>query len=896
MSDAGLAELKEIFHSARELETDAQRALLDEACGTNSELRREVELLLESHRAAGEFIAAPPAQLAAELFGTRQHSDVGRVIGQYRLLECVGSGGMGAVYRAERADRQFEMQVAIKLIKRGMDTDAVLHRFEHERQILASLDHPNIARLLDGGTTDDGLPYFVMEYIKGERIDRYAEQHRLSVTARLELFRQVCGAVSYAHQQLVVHRDLKPSNVLVTPEGTPKLLDFGIAKLIQLGDGADALATLTIFPAMTPEYASPEQLDGGHATTLSDVYSLGAVLYELLTGQPPRRLQNRSAQEIAKALTSTHIERPSSVVARSDDARPLRGDLDNIVLMAMRTETARRYRSVEQFSEDIRRHLVGRPVVARRDTLSYRAGKFLQRNQLAVAASVLLLATLIGGIVATAAQARRARMEEQRARAEQARAERRFNEVRKLANSVLFDYHDAIKNLPGATKVRERLVKDALDYLDSLASEAHGDPALQRELAAAYERVGDVRGGAGGNLGDDVGALDSYAKAFAIREAIVAADSTNAEARHELANNHQKIGSALLGTKETSKGIEHLQKALALYLDLTQEQPANDTLKLDLVVAYDSLGSALDMRGDLAGALEQFRAALAICEPPAASSAHDQRFRRALWRTQRRIADMLFFQADLAGALEMNSKALAVGEGLIADDPINTEHRRALIDTYKDAGRYLSKSDKAAALENFRKAVALEEELLAADPANATIRKDLGFTHKRIADFAANAQDNAEALQHFSKAREIYEKAAADAPTDLASRFRVATCGAGLSAMQARLGDVAAAQQGCRNAIGVLGEISEDPTNSHHRHLRAEAHEYLGYAYRAVAESPGASASQRKERMEAAREMFQQTLAILDDLRQRGALQESDGWPESIAAELAKCDAALAKE
>jgi serine/threonine protein kinase len=241
--------LKDIFHAARELPAAERPAYLERACGADEPLRREIEALLESDRAADRFIADPPADLAVELFGGAQtHLDVGRNIGQYKLLECIGSGGMGAVYLAERADRQFQMQVAIKLIKRGMDTDLVLRRFQHERQILASLEHPNIARLLDGGSTEDGVPYFVMEYIKGHRIDRYAEEHRLPISERLDLFRQVCGAVSYAHQHLVVHRDLKPSNILATPAGIPKLLDFGIAKIIQPNDSTETLQTMTAVP------------------------------------------------------------------------------------------------------------------------------------------------------------------------------------------------------------------------------------------------------------------------------------------------------------------------------------------------------------------------------------------------------------------------------------------------------------------------------------------------------------------------------------------------------------------------------------------------------------------------------------------------------------------------
>src|SRR3954469_6295871 len=240
----------------------SERPQLLEAIG-DAELRREVESLLHAHNQAGAFLDEPDQFFSIGSFDGETLSP-GQGIDRYRIIREIGRGGMGAVYLAERADQQFEKQVAIKLIKRGMDTDQVLRRFQHERQILASLEHPNIARLLDGGTTDDGLPYFVMEYIKGERIDSYAEQQQLSIRARLELFRQVCGAVSYAHQNLVVHRDLKPSNILVTTEAVPKLLDFGIAKIIQASDEPEALATMTIMPAMTPEYASPEQIEGAH--------------------------------------------------------------------------------------------------------------------------------------------------------------------------------------------------------------------------------------------------------------------------------------------------------------------------------------------------------------------------------------------------------------------------------------------------------------------------------------------------------------------------------------------------------------------------------------------------------------------------------------------------------
>jgi len=648
---------------------------------------------------------------------------------------------------------------------------------------------------------------------------------------------------------------------------------------------------------MTPEYASPEQIEGAPATTLSDVYSLGAVLYELLAGRPPYRLKNRSPQEIGKAIGTVQIEKPSAAVSRPEDARRLRGDLDNIVRMAMRKEAVRRYRSVEQFSEDLRRHLAGRPVVAQPDTLSYRSAKFLRRNRLGVSAAALLFLTLVGGIVATTWQAHKARLHEQRARAEQARAERRFNEVRKLANSVLFDYHDAIKALPGATKVRERLVKDALNYLDSLAGEAHGDPDLQRELAAAYERVGDVRGGeSSGNLGDIAGARESYAKALTIREALVAVNPGDVQARRDLASSHQKIGYLLLGTGDASIGVEHLRKALTLYLDLTREQPADSDLHLELADTCNKLGSAMRERGDLVGALEQYRAAVTICEKLAASHPRDQRYRRALWTSHEGIATVFYLQKDVAGAIEANSKALALGEALIAGDPINADYRRALVLNYRNGGDYRRLSDPRGALEYFRRAVALDEELLAADQANALTRKELGYLHKRIADFLANLEDGPQALLHYRKALEIFEKVVTDAPADLISQYLVATCRAGVAQGEARLGEVDPALQECRKAIALLGEITEDATNARQRYNRAQAYENLGFAYLALAASPKASANETTQRMSAARDMFQQGLNVLDDLRSRGILNAHDEvWANGIAAEVARCDTALGK-
>ena len=672
----------------------------------------------------------------------------------------------------------------------------------------------------------------------------------------------------------------------------PKLLDFGIAKILQ-EDGAP-LATLTGQRLMTPEYASPEQARGERVTTASDVYSLGVLLYQLLTGQSPYGPITPHSTDFAKVVNETQPKKPSTVLSGIENPQSairnpkfLRGDLDNIVLTALRKEPERRYQSVEQFAEDIRRHLENRPVLARKDTSGYRAAKFVRRNKAALAAAAVLLLVLVGGIIATSWQA-------QKARAAQARAERRFNDVRALANSVLFDYHDAIRDLPGATKVRERLVKDALKYLDGLAGEAQGDPALQRELAAAYERVGDVRGGViSGNLGESSGAIESYTKALEIREALVARNRSDMQARRNLISIHQKLGFALLRTSEESKGFEHTQKAFTLCLDLVRDQPADEEAQFDLAGARNRLGTALSNRGDRVGALEQLRAALAVGEKLVESQPGNLRYRRRLWTTHDFIAAALFMQNDIAGAIEANRKAVALAEGLVAEDSLNVDYRRLLVSASRDAAEYRKSTDKRGALEYYRRTAALGEEILAADSANASARTDLAYDYKKSADLLVELADDSQAHLLFRKALEIYEQAAASAPTDLILQFIAVTCRGGVARMQARLGEVNPALEECRKATALLEKITGDQTG----HVgRAQALEYLGYAYVAVAQSSKASASESRQHMSTGRDLLRQALGIIDDARKaEGDLGINEEWAREVAAEIARCDAALAK-
>lgn len=418
--------LTALFNAAAELPPAERPPFLDKACADDAELRVEVERLMAAESRAGGFIEIPALQGGARLdVDSHEAALVGRRLGPFRIVREIGRGGMGAVYLAERMDGLFEQRVAIKLVKRGMDSDLVLKQFSAERQILASLDHPHIARLLDGGTSEDGQPYFVMEYVEGERIDAYADARHLSVPERLRLFLKVCEPIAYAHRRHVVHRDVKPVNILVTSEGVPKLLDFGIAKVFQPG-ADEPTSPGTGLRLLTPEYASPEQAQGGPVAAPSDVYSLGVVLYELLTGRSPYRPRSRDPLDVFEAVRTGDPERPSTAVthaaatapdtlrrpgiesnralamnAPNADAirRQLRGDLDTIVLMALRKEPDRRYASVELLADDVQRHLDGLPVRARREGAGYRVRKFAQRNRVAlVAAGAVGIAALMLGM------------------------------------------------------------------------------------------------------------------------------------------------------------------------------------------------------------------------------------------------------------------------------------------------------------------------------------------------------------------------------------------------------------------------------------------------------------------------------------------------------------------
>jgi serine/threonine protein kinase len=612
-------EIKDKLHEALQLEPMRRAVYLAEAGATDPDLQRELESLIAFHEPTGtDFLNTLWAQATSVVPPQEGHEDfLGQRVGSYQIAGLIGVGGMGEVYRAFRADDEYKKQVAIKLVRAGQSSALVVNRFKNERQILASLDHPNIARLLDGGTTQNGVPYFVMELIEGHPIDQYCDTNKLSIAERLKLFVQVCSAVQYAHQHLVIHRDIKPSSILVTSEGVPKLLDFGIAKILEEGaDVAQLDPTLTLFRVLTPGYASPEQVQGTTITTSSDIYSLGVVLYVLLTGRSPYQMSKPTAEDITRAVCEVEPEKPSSVVRRAiSDGKDtgqntpayfatlregsieklsnrLRGDLDDISLMALRKERQRRYASVDHFADDIERHLASLPVLARKDTWGYRTSTFVRRHRLGVAATCAVGLTLLIALIVTIGANRDTRRQADLARTERARAERRFNDVRQLSNWMIFDLPGAIHPLPGSVTAEKILYDHGLKYLDSIAAEGEGDPSLQRELAAGYKALGDAQGFPyGGNLGDLSAALASYRKSLRIREQLVKSDRSYIADQIDLAKVYRTIGALLNRIGDARGAQENAHKALEIIRPLAESPQENTNVLHEYGVILLTLAS-----------------------------------------------------------------------------------------------------------------------------------------------------------------------------------------------------------------------------------------------------------------------------------------------------------------
>jgi tetratricopeptide (TPR) repeat protein len=743
------AQMEKIFLDAADLPREQQADFLDRACGDDLELRAEVQSLLDSDRKSGEKITRAVEDEAQSLFGLSPI--IGSRLGAYRVVREIGRGGMGAVYLAVRDDDQFQKNVAIKLVKRGMDTSEVLSRFRHERRILAGLDHAYIARLIDGGTAPDGRPFFVMDYVEGQPIDTYCRDQALSIPDRCRLFLKVCEAVSHAHRNLVVHRDLKPGNILVAPDGTPKLLDFGVAKLLDTGSDPNLTVTGMQARLITPQYASPEQVMGRPVNTSTDVYSLGSVFYELLTGSCAQHLDSTSPEEIERVICLQEVPPPSAAKAG------VPADLDNIVLMAMRKDPARRYQSVDQFADDIRRYLAGRPVIARKDSMAYRAGKFIRRNRLMIAAASLVVASLVGGIVIATFQARR--------------AERRLTQMVELANRSLFDVHSAIERLPGATSARREIVKTTLAFLENLSKDVGRDDDLRLSLATAYWRLGDVQGYAHKpNLGDMKGALASYKKSAEFLEPLRSRRPNSPDVLRQVTDTYQHMGSVLGEMGDVPGMVSAYENALPSVQLLARLQP-NDVESNEAVgVFYNDLALALQYTDPkranayarqhlslIPGLLKKFPGDDAIADEAAVAHAT--------------MSGLLSRTGDDGQALEEARTSATIREGVAARHPNDVFRLRLLMIAYGHVGDHLGSpfilnaTDPKAAREYFDKCVVIARQIIKADPQDRTARFDLANALLRQGAAEVPGGNRADSLAILRESAEILDSLAYEDPS-----------------------------------------------------------------------------------------------------------------------------------
>ncbi|MEM7583610.1 MAG: serine/threonine-protein kinase [Acidobacteriota bacterium] len=723
MDSARWLRVEELFHDALDQPEAARRQWLAEACGEDSELHEEVASLLASGEDSERVEQA--VRGGFELAAAIPQGDTVANIGPDRVIREVGRGGTGVVYLAER-EGEVRQRVAVKVIKRGMDTDEILDRLRRERQILADLEHPNIARLIDGGSTADGRPYFAMELVTGETLEAYCDRHRLSIEQRLRLFVEVCSAVQYAHQKLVIHRDLKPSNILVTAEGMPKLLDFGIAKLLA---PTEHTRTATGLQLLTPEYASPEQLRGQALTTATDVYSLGVVLYRLLTGRPPYRLSGQARGEMERLVCTAEATRPSNAttapLAEEDSpeelasrratrapalARRLRGDLDNIVLMAMRKEPERRYPTVGQLAEDVERHLELRPVRARPSSFSYRMGKWARRYRAAVVAGGLAVTSLIGGLIATVHQARVAERHRQHAEEQTVRAE--------TVSSFLIELFRLAD--PGEARGNEVRAREILDRGAAKIEQLAGQEAVQSQLLSTMGQVYK-------NLGLYRPSAALYEQAVDVRREI-AAGSEDVEVARSLAE-HADV---LLELGELDRAEEQLEQAL-----ITQRRELGERHP-DVATSLDVLGVVRFSRGDLEGSGQLFEQAVQMREELLGERDADTA------RSLNNLASVRFQSGALAEAETLFRRATEILRELEGDAHPDTIYYRSNLATVLFAS-----GDLDAAEVLHQQLLADRRRLLGED------HPDLAYSLNNLADVARARGDFATAVADFELAAEL---------------------------------------------------------------------------------------------------------------------------------------------
>lgn len=759
--------LKNVFANAVEMEDRSRRlAYIHDQCTGDAEMEKEVLSLLENFSSTDKTLENP---LNAVQLLLSQPGDlpIPKFFGNYRIIREIGRGGMGSVFLAERSDGEFSQRVALKIIRHSLSDEASQQRFRRERELLAGLSHSNIARLYDGGVSENGEPFFVMEYIEGSPLMDYVRSQNLKLRPRLLLFLKLCAAVSYAHRNLIIHRDLKPQNILVNQNGEPKLLDFGLAKLI---DESSTEQTATQFRAFTPAYASPEQILGKRVSVASDIYSLGVILFELLTNQRPFENESKSLDQLLNDLTENDPPKPSTFLSGTKSGNltgfSIDRDLDTIVVKCLAPEPERRYLSVDDLINDIGNYLDSRPITARPSTFRYKAGKFVRRNKTAVTAAFLVVLALTTGTGISLWQAHIARLERDR-------AERRFQDVRRLSTSLLFEITPKIETLEGSLAARETLVARSLEYLDSLASEAGNDEQLLAELAAAYEKIGELQGHhTKPNTGDLAGALESYQKANRIRQFL----PPTAENRRLLAENFRQLSDARWWQGDTKTAKLDVEAAISIYDRLINENPDNPDYKIarlrtlnDLAqwyqaannypeaisiatriinessnmdvsqkdvreiyyVTHADLGNSLSWNGEQQRAEKEMATAVEGVERLIADFPSDARLRHIMWRVYS-LASVIYEDVNNPISLDFALKALKTAENALLSEPrdIQAKHNRAR-STYRIGVILVNLHRSNAAIERLSQAELLMRDLINYSAGNNYYRSDLGRIYLR---------------------------------------------------------------------------------------------------------------------------------------------------------------------
>ena len=781
-----------LFNQAVALPPPERMAWLAGETGGDPELLAEVRALLESDQEAPGFVEL---QVQGGLldFHEQQPAPV-RMAGPYRLVRQLGQGGMGTVWLAERADGQYQGEVAIKLVRPGMDTEFFLTRFRRERQTLARLRHPHIARLLDSGTTADGLPYIVMERVDGCPVNQFCRDQKLSVEDTLSLFLRICEAVAYAHHNFVVHRDLKPGNILVESDGTPKLLDFGICKL--LFSEAPGDATVEAGQMMTPDYASPEQVRGEPITISSDVYSLAAVLYELLTAKRPHLIEKYTPQAVERAVCEQPVRLPSTVVSDRALSRRLSGDLDNILIKAMQNEPNRRYQSVEQFAEDIRRVLNNEPVTARPETLFYLTGKFVRRNRGAKSAAGLVILCLVAGLVAYAREA--------------SLAKSRFADARKLANAMIFDIYEKVRDLPGSLQARQAIVHAGIEYLDRMAIRAPGDASLRHDLAGAYLRMGEVQGNVlGSHTGDTSGALVSFRKGISL----LTPEAGDRPADLELMVLHQRMGDVFSNSVGDRQALSQYDQAIAIGTRLLDANPGDDAVQTRLASTYIAASRLFRTSEDRPRALEYAHKAAGLDRERLARHPDSRPIRADLALA---IASAGTAQAGLnqiPAARAKFEEAISLWEEICRAEPANVAYQRSRMLAYSHLGdvlgnpNYPNLGDTAGAQSAFRSMLAIAEQNYRRSTGDQGAIIDFGMALMRVA--ALPLEQETKRVEMYHQAEELLGQALRRNPANANVRMNLAALNEQLGDLLQTMGKPALAAEEYRHALEFAERILE---------------------------------------------------------------------------------------